>query len=298
MSDERGDSERTPEDQPAEDQTVEDQAADSLTEESVEMPVSRRARAEAARADRTPGKVTDEKKSAKAAKKDKKKTASSDSLTAADEEEVPVYQPPASEDKASREFSVTLSAGLIGKILAGLLTVALLVLVIVGGVFLRDKQQRLDAFEESKQASITFIETFVETANADSADQYKERLGPLSTGEFREKLEQQRSDTEEQVRDMQISASGDVKLTTVENFTSDTATTSVLVEVTATGAALPTPQRATMIYVLTLFKEDGEWLVAKLEPAPGTAVVYGGEDSVLQPNPNDAAPAPEPQPGG
>ncbi len=209
-----------------------------------------------------------------------------------------------------KEFTLTIT----GRGLLRAAAVLVVVAVIAGAGFLGwkvyEQNQKLQAFDDSLAASKHFINELVGTMTTNTADQYKERLGPLSTGDFQKTLERERTDTEQQVRDIKVtSANADIKLATVEKFSADTATTMLQVEVTATGAAATTPQKMTIFYLITLEKHDGKWLVSDLGNAPGRSVLFGDGTEVTpnapaptpgapNPTPGAPAPAPTPAPGG
>ncbi|MCH5641532.1 hypothetical protein [Gordonia sp. ABSL49_1] len=208
-------------------------------------------------------------------------------------------------DGAKKEFTLTVSRSGLLRAAAVLAVVALLACIGFLGWRLHEKNERLAAFDDSIAASKHFINELVATMPANAADQYKDRLGPLSTGEFKETLARERTATEQQTRDIKVTdASANIKLATVEQFTSDTATTLLQVEVTASGAMAATPQKATFFYLINLEKVDGEWLVSKLGTAPDTGVLFG-DGTRVPPNgtPTPApsptpTPAPAPAPGG
>ncbi|NED59802.1 hypothetical protein G3I15_02555, partial [Streptomyces sp. SID10244] len=72
-----------------------------------------------------------------------------------------------------------------------------MIAVVVGVVLLGwgyyHQRQELAAFDDSKAASEEFSVKLVSTMNTDNIGNMKELLGPLSTGEFRQHLEQQQS---------------------------------------------------------------------------------------------------------
>lgn len=75
--------------------------------------------------------------------------------------------------------------------------------------------------------------------NADNAGNSKELLGPLSTGELRQRLEQERADTEQNVESLKIEVSSKISVVAVETVDTDTAKTVVMAEVTGRSVKLP-----------------------------------------------------------
>lgn len=193
-----------------------------------------------------------------------------------------------------REISFTVTGGGLKKILAALVAVALVALVAFLGWRAYDLQREADAFADSKTASADFVTKLVTTLNAANAGNSKELLGPLSTGELRTRLEQERADTEANVESLNIEVSSTISSIAVETVDAETAKTVVMAEVTGRSVKLPSGGTSLMVFRLDLSKEDGKWLVSKVDGPPGSP---SGQIDPSQSLPGaGGAPAPQPSP--
>lgn len=172
------------------------------------------------------------------------------------------------ESKEGMSFTVT-GGGLL-KALAVLVALALVVACAVLGIVTSKQNDRLDAFDESKAASEEFVVALISTLNTSNAGNMKEILGPLSTGALRGRLEQETTQTEDQVSELQITASADIASTSVEYFDGQSARTTVMAQVTGRSATAPQGGTNLMIFLLDLNKEDGQWLVSAFNGPPGS----------------------------
>lgn len=202
-----------------------------------------------------------------------------------------------------REISFTVTGGGIKKVLAAVVAVALVALVAFLGWRAYDLQREADAFADSKTASADFVTKLVTTLNAANAGNSKELLGPLSTGELRTRLEQERADTEANVESLNIEVSSTISVVAVETVDADSAQTVVMAEVTGRSVKLPNGGTSLMVFRLDLSKEDGKWLVSKVDGPPGSpsgqidpsqSLPGAGGAPAPQPSPQPAAPAPAP----
>ncbi|MXP21159.1 hypothetical protein GIY30_07300 [Gordonia sp. HNM0687] len=196
-----------------------------------------------------------------------------------------------------RQISLTFTTAGLTKVLAAVVAIAAVVGVALLGWGYYQERQRLDAFDASKAASEEFVTKLVGTMTKDGVGSMKELLGPLSTGEFREHLEQQQSDTAEAVEQLNLQdAQSTVKSVSVETFDTDSARTAVLMEVSGKSAIAPEGGKSLMLLWLDLREEDGRWLVSELSGAQaGIGEEQGGANGTPQ---EPAAPAPSPAPGG
>lgn len=208
----------------------------------------------------------------------------------------------ASDDTASgdKEFAVTITARGIRRAVGALLVIALIAAVGFLGWRTFTLQREADAFADAKTASADFVGKLVTTLNAENAGNSKELLGPLSTGELRKRLEQERDDTEQNVEALKIEVTSKINVVAVETVSTDTAKTVVMAEVTGRSVKLPTGGTSLMVFRLDLAKEDGKWLVSKVDGPPGAP---SGQIDPSQSLPGGGAPqqnqpAPAPQPGG
>ncbi|MEE4023140.1 hypothetical protein V1Y59_08635 [Gordonia sp. PKS22-38] len=196
-----------------------------------------------------------------------------------------------------RQFSLTFTSAGLAKVAAAIIAIVAVVGVALLGWGYYQERQRLDAFDGSKAASEEFVTKLVSTMTKDGVGSMKELLGPLSTGEFRQHLEQQQSDTAEAVEQLNLQdAESAVKSVSVETFDTDTARTAVLMEVSGTSTLAPDGGQSLMLMWLDLRKEDGQWLVSELSGAQaGIGPEQGGGATPPAPEPQ---PAPAPAPAG
>ncbi|MHC3003217.1 hypothetical protein [Gordonia metallireducens] len=205
-------------------------------------------------------------------------------------EPAPEPQPAA----GKKEFSLTVTASGIKRALGALVIVALIAAVGFLGWRTYTLQREDAAFADAKTASADFVTKLVTTLNADNAGNSKELLGPLSTGELRKRLEQERADTEQNVEALKIEVSSKISVVAVETVDKDSAKTVVMAEVTGRSVKLPTGGTSLMVFRLDLDKEDGKWLVSKVDGPPGSP---SGQIDPSQSLPGaGGAPAPQPSP--
>lgn len=194
--------------------------------------------------------------------------AESDELADDDAADAEETAPAGRTSRGGREISVTISARTILRSLGVLIVVAALVGVAVLGWRYYTERQRLAAFDQSKAAASSFALKLVPMMNADSVGTMKEVLGPLSTGEFRDRLARESDDTQQAVRELNIKgATPVIKSVSVESFDTDRASTAVLVEVSGQSSIAPTGGKDLLLIWLDLNKVDGNWLVSKLSGA-------------------------------
>ena len=176
-----------------------------------------------------------------------------------------------------REFTV--SARSLWRALAGLLVAGVLVAVGVLGWQTWSLTRTLDAFDESKTVSRSFVQDYFEAMMAPntSAQQIQDTIVPLTTGEARDRLKTESEDTVAWVKEAQLAnVKVDVTAVMVESFTKDTATTVVAATLTGTSALQPAGGSNAFLLDLSLVKENGAWLVAKMTGANGASV--GGSE--------------------
>ncbi|MEO9327634.1 hypothetical protein [Gordonia aurantiaca] len=204
--------------------------------------------------------------------------------------------------RSGKEFSLTITTRGILRTLGALLVIALIVVVGFLGWRTYTLQREADAFADAKTASADFVAKLVTTLNADNAGKSKELLGPLSTGELRERLEQERDDTEQNVEALKIEVTSKINVVAVETVSTDTAKTVVMAEVTGRSVKLPTGGTSLMVFRLDLAEEDGKWLVSKVDGPPGAPSGQIDPSQSLPGTgggaPQEGQPAPAPQPGG
>ncbi len=209
---------------------------------------------------------------------------------------------PEPQPATGKEFSLTVTASGIKRALGAFLVIALIAAVGFLGWRTYTLQSEATAFADAKTASADFVTKLVTTLNADNAGNSKELLGPLSTGELRKRLEQERADTEQNVEALKIEVSSKISVVAVETVETDSAKTVVMAEVTGRSVKLPTGGTSLMVLRLDLDKEDGKWLVSKVDGPPGSpsgqidpSQSLPGAGGAPAPQPS---PAPAPNPGG
>lgn len=192
------------------------------------------------------------------------------------------------------QISLTFTTAGLAKVLAVVIVIAVVVGVALLGWGYYQERQRLDAFDGSKAASEEFVTKLVSTMTKDGVGSMKELLGPLSTGDFKQHLEQQQSDTAQAVEQLNLQdAQSAVKSVSVEAFDTDSARTAVLMEVSGKSAIAPEGGKSLMLLWLDLRHEDGRWLVSELSGAQAGIGEEQGGASGAQP-----APSPAPAPAG
>ncbi|MCR5977292.1 hypothetical protein GDN83_05955 [Gordonia jinghuaiqii] len=204
------------------------------------------------------------------------------------------------DDKAGgKEFSLTVTGRGIKRVLVGVVAVVLVALVAFLGWRTYTLDREATAFADAKTASSEFVTKLVTTLNEENAGSSKELLGPLSTGELRTRLEQERVDTEQNVESLKIQVSSKISVVAVEEVDKDSAKTVVMAEVTGRSVKLPTGGTSLMVFRLDLSKVDGKWLVSNVDGPPGSP---SGQIDPTQslpgaggaPVPQTQAPAPAP----
>lgn len=201
---------------------------------------------------------------------------------------------PEPQPAGKKEFSLTVTASGIKRALGVFVVIALIAAVGFLGWRTYTLQSEATAFADAKTASADFVTKLVTTLNADNAGNSKELLGPLSTGELRKRLEQERADTEQNVEALKIEVSSKISVVAVETVETDSAKTVVMAEVTGRSVKLPTGGTSLMVFRLDLAKEDGKWLVSKVDGPPGSP---SGQIDPSQSLPGaGGAPAPQPSP--
>ncbi|MGW0036026.1 hypothetical protein [Gordonia sp. NPDC003376] len=184
--------------------------------------------------------------------------------------EVATTEPAPATKKENREFSITLSGRALWRALGVIVVIALAAAVGVLGWLVYQGDQKRSAFDDSKQVSEDFVTRLVTTINPGNTDKYKEILGPLSTGDLRKRLEQDRADTEQNSQALAIEATSKIVSSSVESVDTDAAKTTVMAEVSAKSANVPNGETRLMIFMLDLTKVDGQWLVSEFSGPPGS----------------------------
>ncbi|AUH68795.1 MULTISPECIES: hypothetical protein [Gordonia] len=207
------------------------------------------------------------------------------------------------ERKAGREkadsVSVTISMRRVKQAIVGLLVVAVIAVIAVGGWQLYEKDQKLAAFDDSKAAASNFVGTYFQAMSGPNADakSLRDAVGPLSTGEFKKRLD---SDAVVSTEFMKENKVENIKTTVtssmVESFSADQATVVLGVDVTGTSAISTTGGKNAILLQLNMKKVDGDWLVSAIEAGPGVTV---GSQQAQQQIPTPApTQTPAPVPGG
>ncbi|MGB3696139.1 MAG: hypothetical protein WBA05_01770 [Gordonia sp. (in: high G+C Gram-positive bacteria)] len=190
--------------------------------------------------------------------------------------------------------AVTISMRLIKRIAAALVVIAVLAVIAVGGWQLYQKDQQLAAFDDSKAAASNFVVTYFEAMGGQNAtaDSLRKAVGPLSTGDFKKRLQ---SDAVVSTEFMKANKVENIKTAVtssmVESFDADRATVVLGVDVSGTSAISAGGGKNAMLLALSMQKVDGQWLVSAIEAGPGVTVA-------AQQNAGAPAPAPAPSPGG
>lgn len=209
----------------------------------------------------------------------------------ADAEKVGNRRPGRVEPKpGEREISVTLNTRTLFRVLAGIVAIALVAGVVLLGWGYHQRGVKLEAFDDVKATSRDFSTKLVSTMNTENAGKMKELLGPMSTGEFREHLAQQQSDGQKAVEKLNVKATSEIKSVSVERFDTDTARTSVLMEVKGTSSLAPDGGTEMMLIWLDLRHEDGQWRISKLDGAQAGIGGAQGERAAVSPPPQNGAP--------
>lgn len=201
----------------------------------------------------------------------KQRAARTDTARAAAASTAPAPTPAATPaPSGGKQVSFTVTGRSVLLALLSLVTIAALVGCGVLGWMLYSERERAQAFDDSKAASEEFVTKLVSTLNSGSASQYKEIIGPLSTGKLRDRLEQERTDTEKSVEDLKLEATSKIVSSSVDSYSTDSAKTVVMAEVTGRSATAPSGATNLMVFLVDLQKVDGNWLVSEFNGPPGT----------------------------
>lgn len=198
-----------------------------------------------------------------------------------------------------RTLSVTITGRGIAKLVGVLVVIAAIVGVCLLGWGYHQQRARLAAYDASKAASSDFAVKLITSMNSANVGDLKEVLGPLTTGDFHKHLAEEQTDNTAAIQKLQVKATPTVKSVGVERFDANSARTNVLVSVTGTSSLSPQGgQQMTMIW-LDLQKQDGKWLVSKVEPAQAdVAPAQGTTNAPAGQSPAPASTAPAAPPGG
>lgn len=188
---------------------------------------------------------------------------------------------------------ITISVSSVGKVLAGLLVVALIAVTIFFGLKWKSDNDELTAADDAKQASDYFVTQLLNSMNTTSASQYVDTMSPLTTGQFRDNLTKERDKTQADITQMQLKITPDIWSSGVVSVNGDSATTLVVAEISGTSSVATQPVTNVGMFRLTLEKHDGKWLVSQMDPGPSSTGVGSGENPV-DPNGGVTAPAPAP----
>ncbi|WP_020105818.1 hypothetical protein [Nocardia sp. 348MFTsu5.1] len=202
-----------------------------------------------------------------------------------------------SDPKAKSGKQITISLAVVGKVLAGVVVVALLGAVIFFGVNWKSDRAKLDAAADAKAASDYFVTQLLDSMNTSTAGEYVNKMSPLTTGAFRDNLLNEREKTQSDIASMQLKITPEIWSSGVVSNTKDTATTLVVAEITGTSSVATTPVTNLGMFELTLEKHDGKWLVSQMDPGPSSTGV-GSTEPGTGADPNATAPAPAPAPAG
>jgi Mce-associated membrane protein len=216
--------------------------------------------------------------------------------------------PAASNTKQPKQ--ITLSVSAIGKVVAGALVVALIALAVFFALEWKSDRDRIAAAEDAKQASDYFVTQLLNSMNTATAGEYVDTMSPLTTGQFRDNLVEEREKTQSDITQMQLRITPKIWSSGVVSSTEDSATTLIIAEITGTSSVATTPVTNIGMFRLTLEKHDGRWLVSQMDPGPASSG-SGSADQPVDPNvpvdpvapvdPNAGAttePAPAPAPAG
>lgn len=166
-----------------------------------------------------------------------------------------------------------------------------------GGWQLYQNNQRLSAFDDSKAAAGRFVTTYFDAMGAPnaSAESLRNAVGPLTTGEFKERLSSDAVVSTDFMKQNKVeNMKSTVTSSMVESFDSDAATVVLGVDVSGTSAASAGGGRNAILLQIEMNKVDGDWLVSSIGAGPGVTVgAQQGEQTA--PTPGEA-PAPAPAP--
>ncbi|MGV9710155.1 hypothetical protein ACWDTI_05775 [Gordonia sp. NPDC003424] len=212
----------------------------------------------------------------------------------------PVASAPASAKPAGRQLSVTVTSRGLVRVLVALIAVAAVVGVCLLGWGYHQQREKLAAFDDSKAASANFALKMVSSFNTDQVGDMKEVLGPLTTGEFHDRLAKEQTDSTKALQDLDVKATPTVKSVGVEHFDTDSARTNVLVSVTGSSKLSPSGGQQMTLLWLDLRKVDGKWLVSSVDGAQADVgqSASDAKQQAQQQQQQTPAPAPSPAPGG
>ncbi|GAA4679227.1 hypothetical protein [Gordonia humi] len=199
-----------------------------------------------------------------------------------------------SDARTGREF--TISARAIKRAVVGIVAVAVIAVACVFGWKWYDTEQELAAFDDAKTAASHYVTEYftVLMKEGSTADELREAVGPLSTGDQKKQIESSAPDAV-QFRDTQKLSNVQTKVNTamVESFSTEHAVTVVGFEFTGTSATAPGGGKFVSLMQLTLDKVDGQWLVSRLDLVPGMAgdQVSGEQTPAQQAPADESAPA-------
>lgn len=196
-----------------------------------------------------------------------------------------------------RQFTITVG-GLV-RALVALLAVAALVAIGLLSWQLIEKTRTLNAFDQSKEASSSFVTTYFDSMMAPNAtpEGIQATIVPLTTGEARDRVKADSETTVKMVQEAKFAnMQVDVTAVTVESFSADKATTVVGATLKGTSATEPAGGQQVVLLQLDLVKEDGTWLVGQMIPQPGVTVAGDQAGAPVVPQQDPAAPGGQPAP--
>lgn len=204
---------------------------------------------------------------------------------------------------SGKEF--TISARSLWRALMAAVMIAALVAVGVLGWKTWSTSRTLDAFDETKSFSRSFVQTYFETMmSADTtAEKIQAKVLPMTTGEARDRVKEEAEVTVKMVTEGQFkNMTVDVNAVMVESFTATTATTVVAATLAGTSALETGGGQQAFLLDLHLVKEDGRWLVGRMTPTVGSGGTAGDAGSGVPGTPGEqtepSPDGPQPAPGG
>ncbi|GAC55909.1 hypothetical protein GOHSU_02_00520 [Gordonia hirsuta DSM 44140 = NBRC 16056] len=202
---------------------------------------------------------------------------------------------------SGKEFTVS-ARSLWRSLMAALVVVALVAIGVLGWKTW-STSRTLDAFDETKSFSRSFVQTYFETmmSSDTTAEKIQAKVLPMTTGEARDRVKEEAEVTVKMVTEGQFkNMTVDVNAVMVESFTATTATTVVAATLAGTSALQTGGGQQAFLLDLHLVKEDGQWLVGKMTPTVGSGGTAGETGSAVPGAPGEQTePSPaEPAPGG
>lgn len=203
-----------------------------------------------------------------------------------------------STEKSSGNREFTVSARALKRVGAGIVAIAVIAGLVFGGWKLYEAKSELSAFDDSKAAAAGFVDEYFAVAMGENPtpQALKEKVGPLTTGDLRTRLDTDASKTVEFVKSSKLAnVETKINASMVESFDDSRAVTVLAVEFTGTSATAPGGGKFLSLLQLTLDQVDGEWLVSDMGMVPGmesgapTGQPGGGAPG--------GAPVPAPAPG-